>query len=124
MESEAVIKGEQFKNTRTAYAFSLNRNRGQIADKKQKLEQLQAGLSATEDEYLTIQGNKGPSALPPQQSKSTITSSSTAQTMIEKIYGLIGENRMAEAHSLFISNKNDLQKYAILEAIQMLESSF
>jgi hypothetical protein len=123
MEAEARTKGEQFKNSRTAHAYKLNRTLGQIADKKQKLLQLQAELKNAEITLQTIQGNvSAPS--PTLQSKSSVNSSSTAQAMIEKLYTMIGENRMEEARSLFISNKSQLQKYAVPEAVQMLESSF
>lgn len=127
MESEAAKKGEQFKSSRTAHAFTLNRYLGQIADKKQKLLQLQTELKNTENTLLTIQGNRSASAPPPPsppQLKSSVNSRSTAQAMIEKIYALMGENRMADARSLFTLNKSQLQKYAVSEAVQMLESSF
>jgi hypothetical protein len=123
IEAEAVTKDQQFKNSRSAYAFTLSRNREQITNKKQTIQQLQVELSAAENKFLTVQGKKIASASPPPL-KSSINSSSAAQTMIEKIYSLIGENRMTEARSLFISNKSQLQTYALLEAFQMLEASF
>ena len=125
IETDGITKGEQFKTARATHASKLNRYLGLISDKKQKIAQLSAELSAAENTLSTVQGVgvRSSTAAAPQQ-KSSVNSSSTAQAMIEKIYTLMGENKMAEARSLFNSQKSQLKIFASAEAIKMLESSF
>jgi predicted nucleic acid-binding Zn-ribbon protein len=123
IESDAIATGEQFKRSRETHSSTLSRYLKQISENRQKLENLRSELNFAENALSIVQGNRKDNTVAPV-AKSTINNSSTAQAMIEKIYALMGEDKMKEAHTLFVAQKNQLQKYAPAEAIQTLEASF
>jgi chromosome segregation ATPase len=125
IESDAAQKGEQFKNSRQLYSTKINSQMSRLAEYQGKLAKLTTDLQNAEAALAAAEGRTMvPTAGNNVVEKKTIKNSKDAQLMIEKIYTLMGDNRMDEAKKLFDSNITSLKKYASPDAVKMLESSF
>jgi chromosome segregation ATPase len=123
IESEAASKGEQYKSLRQIFASKINAQLSRLSDYQSRAAQLNTELQAAEEALAAAEGRTS-SVQKESPSKSTIKSGKDAQVVIEKIYTLMGENRMADAKKLFDSNVSQLKKFASPDAVKMLESSF
>ncbi|HEX2956115.1 MAG TPA: hypothetical protein VHO70_04770 [Chitinispirillaceae bacterium] len=124
IESEAALKGEQFKNSRQLYSSKITSQLTRLSEYQDKLTKLTADLHAAQTALATAEGRTSAPAVKNASPKSNIKNGKDAQQMIEKIYTLMGEDQMDEAKKLFKTNIVQLKKYASPDAVKMLESSF
>ncbi|MBN1602554.1 MAG: hypothetical protein JW915_13180 [Chitinispirillaceae bacterium] len=124
IESEAASKGEQFRNSRQIYASKILAQLSRLSDYQSRTTALNAELQAAEAALAVAEGQTAPVVQKTSSKKSTVKNGKDAQMLIERIYSLMGEDRMADAKKLFNSNVKQLKKYASPDAVKMLESSF
>jgi chromosome segregation ATPase len=125
IESDATQKGEQFKSTRQLYSSKINSQMMKLEESQGKLAKLTADLQGAQAALAAADGRAVAQPVANNMAdKKTIKNGKDAQLIIEKIYTLMGENRMGEAKKLFDSNVVQLKKYASPDAVKMLESSF
>lgn len=124
IESEAASKGEQFRNSRQIYASKILTQLSRLSDYQSRTAELNAELQAAEATLAAAEGQTAPVVQKTSSQKSIVQSTKDAQVLIERIYTLMGEDRMADAKKLFDANVTQLKKYASPDAVKMLESSF
>jgi chromosome segregation ATPase len=126
IESEASSKGEQFRSSRQLYSSKITTQLSHLGEYQGRLAQLNADLKSSEAALAAAEGRAvtTSTARNVTSTKSTINNSKDAQSLIEKIYTLMGENKMSEAKTLFTSNVVQLKKFGSPDAVKMLESSF
>jgi chromosome segregation ATPase len=123
IESDATSQGEQYKNSRKLYSSKINAQLMRLTEYQDKLSKLNADLQAAQAALAATEGrtvSSGKGAVP----NSVVKNGKDAQQLIEKIYVLMGENKMSEAKRMFDSNIKQLKIYASPDAVKMLESSF
>jgi hypothetical protein len=126
IESEASSKGEQFRSSRQLYSSKITTQLSHLGEYQGRLAQLNADLKSSEAALAAAEGRAvtTSTARNVTSTKSTLNNSKDAQSLIEKIYTLMGENKMSEAKTLFTSNVVQLKKFGSPDAVKMLESSF
>ncbi len=129
IESDAAQKGEQFKDTRQVYSSKINSQMMKLAEYQTRLSKLTSDLQAAQAALAAAEGRptapvKASSGNNAAAKNSSVKNGKDAQLLIEKIYTLMGENKMGEAKKLFDSNIAQLKKFASPDAVKMLESSF